>query len=152
MSVAKQLITTSAVLFVLAMMASFVLVARPVNAAAPLSNCTVPAGHSGAGQPGIKTAIGVGGETCVPIGGSTFATNPILIYLFGFLRIMAGLVGVATVGGFIWGGILYTTGRANAGQIEKAKLVMINATLGLLLFIFMYAILNFLIPGGFFSG
>jgi hypothetical protein len=114
--------------------------------AATLSNCKVD------GKDGIKTAIGVGGETCVPLGGTTLETNPIMIYLFGFLRILSGLVALATVGGFLWGGVLYITARANAGQVEKAKLVMINATIGLILFIFMYAILNFIIPGGFFGG
>jgi hypothetical protein len=133
-------------LFVVAAAAVVVLVASPTSAAAPLSNCKVN------GQDGVKTAIGVGGETCIPIGGSTLETNPIMLYLFGALRIFSGLVALATVGGFLWGGVLYITARANAGQVEKAKLVMINSTSGLLLFIFMYAILNFLIPGGFFSG
>ena len=131
----------------LAIAATVVLIACGTPAhAATLSNCEVD------GKPGIMTAVGVGGQTCIPLGGTTVETNPIMIYLFGFLRILSGLVALATVGGFLWGGLLYITARANAGQVEKAKLVMINATIGLLLFIFMYAILNFLIPGGFFGG
>jgi hypothetical protein len=143
---AKQISVVTAVLLIAAIVAS-VFIALPTTAAdAPLANCKVD------GKDGVKTAIGVGGQTCIPIGGPSLETNPIMIYLFGFLRILSGLVALATVGGFVYGGVLYITARANAGQVEKAKLVMINATIGLLLFIFMYAILNFLIPGGFFSG
>lgn len=122
------------------------LIALPTTAAAPVSNCKVN------GQDGIKTGIGIDGNNCVPIGGGTLESNPIMIYVFALLRMASMLVGIATVGGFIWGGVLYVTARANAGQVEKAKLVMINATIGLLLFIFMYAILQFLVPGGLFNG
>lgn len=121
-------------------------VAVPTTAAAPISNCKVN------GQDGIKTGIGIDGNNCVPIGGGTLESNPIMIYLFAILRMASVLVGIATVGGFIWGGVLYITARANAGQVEKAKLVMINAAIGLLLFVFMYAILQFLVPGGLFNG
>jgi hypothetical protein len=40
------------------------------------------------------------------------------------------------------------TAQDNAGQIEKAKARIIQTLLALALFIFMYALLNFLIPGG----
>jgi hypothetical protein len=122
------------------------IVATP-SFAAKVTDCT-----AANGSPGVKTSLGINGVTCVPVGGTTLETNPIMIYAFGILKILAGLVGLAAVGGFLWGGVLYITARANAGQVEKAKLVMINAVLGILLFVFMYAILNFIIPGGFFSG
>ncbi|HSE61933.1 MAG TPA: hypothetical protein VLA88_06635 [Candidatus Saccharimonadales bacterium] len=138
-------VLTGAVLFVAGLLTAL-LVALPTAAAAPVSNCKVD------GKDGIKTGIGIDGTNCIPIAGGTLESNPIMIYLFAILRMASVLVGIATVGGFIWGGVLYITARANAGQVEKAKLVMINSTIGLLLFVFMYAILQFLIPGGVFNG
>jgi hypothetical protein len=142
----KPRIAATLILFIIAALSACVLIAHP-SFAAKVTDCT-----ASNGQPGVKTAIGVNGSNCVPVGGNTLESNPIMVYLFGVLKIISGLVGLAAVGGFVWGGILYITARANAGQVEKAKLVMINATLGIILFVFMYAILNFIIPGGFFSG
>jgi hypothetical protein len=103
------------------------------------------------GQPGVETAIAVGGSTCVPIGGGGLQGNAIFIYTVSILKVISGLAGLATVGGLLWGGILYITARANASQVEKAKMVMVNSVIGLLLFIFMYAILQFIVPGGVFT-
>lgn len=111
-----------------------------------ISTCTVN------GQAGVYVSIAVNGQHCIPINGNTLQTNPIFIYLVAILKVMSGLVGVATVGGFVWGGILYITARANASQVEKAKMVIVNASIGLLMFIFMFAILQYLIPGGIFTG
>ena len=126
----------------------FILLFAPlgVNAAAPIANC-----KTSDGKDGVQTALSVGGTSCVPINGSGIQGNPIFIYITGILKVVAGLAGIATVGGFAWGGILYITARANAGQVEKGKNVMINSAIGLLMFIFMYAILQFLVPGGIFQ-
>lgn len=131
-----------------AILAVFILLAAPfaAHAAAPIANCT-----TSDGKPGVKTAIAVGGTNCVPINGSGIQSNPIFIYITSILKVVSGLAGLATVGGFIWGGILYITARANASQVEKAKMVMVNSVIGLLMFIFMYAILQFLVPGGIFA-
>lgn len=131
-----------------AFLAVFVLLAVPqaVHANAAIANCT-----TADGKPGVKTAISVGGSSCVPVGGGTLQGNAIFIYVTNILKVVSALAGIATVGGFVWGGILYITARANASQTEKAKNVMINSVIGLLLFIFMYAILQFLVPGGVFS-
>lgn len=131
-----------------AILAVFILLAVPftAHAAAPISNC-----KTSDGKDGVKTAIAVGGTNCVPINGSGIQSNPIFIYITSILKVVSGLAGIATVGGFVWGGILYITARANASQVEKAKMVMVNSVIGLLMFIFMYAILQFLVPGGVFN-
>ncbi len=58
-------------------------------------------------------------------------------------------VGIAVVGGIVWGAIRYTTANGNAAQAQQGVSVIINAIIGLVLFIFMFAIINFLVPGGF---
>ncbi len=116
----------------------------PASAATGGANCTI------GGQPGVQVSVGVEGSKCIPLG-ATPDTNPIIVFMKDLLKVISGLVGLATVGGIIWGGMLYVTARANAGQVEKAKIVIINSIIGLVLFIFMFAILQFLIPGGIFS-
>lgn len=134
-------------LFLPAIMASLLLPSAVfADANKEIATCTVN------GQPGVYVSIAVNGQNCIPISGNTLQTNPIFIYTVAILKVMSGLVGVATVGGFLWGGILYITARASASQVEKAKTVIINATIGLLMFIFMFAILQYLIPGGIFTG
>jgi hypothetical protein len=132
-----------------ALLAVFLLLAVPMAARAgtpAVANCT-----TADGQPGVRTAISVGGSNCVAIGSAGLQSNAIFVYTTNVLKVISALAGIATAGGFIWGGILYITARANAGQVEKAKMVMINSVIGLLLFIFMYAILQFLVPGGVFT-
>lgn len=67
-------------------------------------------------------------------------------------NILAGLVGVAVVAGITWGGMLYTTSNGNAAKAQQGITVIVNSVIGLLLFIFLFAITNFLVPGGIFKG
>ena len=93
------------------------------------------------------------GTYCVPINRSSAALtdNPIFVYLRFFLMFLAGGVGMAVVGGVVAGSYLYITARANVSQTQQGQNMIINAVIGLLLFIFMYAILQFIIPGGVFQ-
>jgi multisubunit Na+/H+ antiporter MnhB subunit len=50
----------------------------------------------------------------------------------------------------MFAGYQYMTARANAGQVTAAKNRIIMTIVALLLYIFMYAVLNWLIPGGIF--
>jgi len=63
-------------------------------------------------------------------------------------RVLAGIVGIAVVGGITWGGMLYASSNGNASKAQQGITVIVNAVIGLLLFIFMFAITNFLVPGG----
>jgi hypothetical protein len=56
-------------------------------------------------------------------------------------------VGIVAVGGIAYGSILYASARANAGQVQKGIGVIRNVVIGVLLYIFMVAILNYLVPG-----
>jgi len=93
------------------------------------------------------------GTFCVPINENSAALtdNPIFFYLRYFLRFLAGGVGLAVVGGIVAGAYLYITARANASQVQQGQTMITNSVIGLLLFIFMFAILQFIIPGGVFQ-
>jgi len=66
------------------------------------------------------------------------------------LNIMTGMVALAAVGGIVYASILYATAEDKSAQVQKAKETMFGVVVGLVLFAGMYAILQFLIPGGIF--
>jgi hypothetical protein len=68
-----------------------------------------------------------------------------LVIGINFLSAIAGVVIVASI---MISGFQYMTAQDNAGQIEKAKSRIIITLLALAVFIFMYALLNYLVPGG----
>lgn len=100
-----------------------------------------------------EISISVDGETtCIAIDESgNVEQNPIYIYLRYILIFLAGGVGIAVVGGIVYGSYMYITARSSAAQTEKGQNIIINSVIGLLMFIFMYAILQFIIPGGIFG-
>ncbi len=57
-------------------------------------------------------------------------------------------VGLAVVGGIAAGGIMYATAEGNASKTQTGIKIIANAILGLVLYLLMFAILQFLIPGG----
>ncbi len=89
------------------------------------------------------------GDDCIKesVASEPLADNPIFIYLRSIIQFLSAGVGVVVVLMLIISGIQYTTSSANPQALQAAKKRMANAIIGLLLFIFMVAILNFLIPG-----
>jgi hypothetical protein len=112
------------------------------------NTCVCPAG-----QQAISVPVDSGGSGCVPINDRTtdLTQNPIFFYLRWFLIFLGGGVGLAVVGGIVAGSYMYITARGNASQTQKGQMTILNSVIGLILFIFMYAILQFLIPGGVFG-
>lgn len=76
--------------------------------------------------------------------------SPISQILFTILSWLTGLVTLAAIGGIIYGGILYSSAGGNASQTQKGISFVLNAVIGLLLWIGTYAIINFIVPGGLF--
>jgi len=69
----------------------------------------------------------------------------LIVIGINFLSALAGIIFVASI---MIAGFQYMTGRDNAGQIQKAKSRIVMTLVALVIYIFMYALLNFLIPGG----
>ena len=59
-------------------------------------------------------------------------------------------VGIAAVGAIVYAGVLYITARDNAGQVSKAKTMIMNTVIGVVAYILMWAFLQWIIPGGVF--
>lgn len=66
------------------------------------------------------------------------------------VNFLAAGVGIVVVAGIVFGAITYATAAGSAEQAKKGIGFVRNAVIALLLFIFMYAIINFLVPGGLF--
>jgi hypothetical protein len=89
------------------------------------------------------------GEDCIGSAGSSdIEDNPIIHYLKGIIRFLSAGVGLVVTAMIIVSGIQYMGSRGNPQMVEAAKKRLSNAIIALFLYIFMTAILNFLIPGG----
>lgn len=67
------------------------------------------------------------------------------------LNILTAGVGIAAVGGIVWGSVIYASAQGNADQVKKAKEIIKNVVIGIVSYAGMYLIINFLIPGGLFT-
>ena len=64
------------------------------------------------------------------------------------LRFLSVGVGLAVVGGVAAGGIVYATAQGSPGKTQSGIKIITNSILALILYLLMFAILQFLIPGG----
>lgn len=67
------------------------------------------------------------------------------------LNILTAGVGIAAVGGVVFGSLLYASAGDKAEQTKKAIGVITNVVIGIVAYGVMYIGLNFLIPGGIFN-
>jgi hypothetical protein len=67
------------------------------------------------------------------------------------INVMTTGVGILAVGGIVYGSILYTSAGGSSEQTKKAIGIITNVVIGLIAYALMYAITNFLVPGGLFS-
>lgn len=92
----------------------------------------------GGGDTAVKTSIDIG---CKGKG------NGILDATFAIIRFLSNGVGLVLIGSLVWGGIQFSMSRSNPQAVSAAQ-NRIKSTLGaLVIFIFTYAILNYLVPG-----
>ncbi len=77
--------------------------------------------------------------------------NTVTSLLLTIINFLAIGVGIAVVGGIVFGALRYSSANGNASHAQQGITFIVNAVIGLILFIFMYAIINFLVPGGLFT-
>lgn len=77
--------------------------------------------------------------------------NPIYKLLLNAINFLAVGVGIVVVGGIVYGSFLIVNSNANAGRTQQGISIIVNAFIGLLLYIFLFAIVNYLVPGGLFT-
>lgn len=74
--------------------------------------------------------------------------NPILDMAFAFFRLLSAGVGFVVIGSVVYAGIMYSASRGNPQAVEASIKRVTNSVIALVLYIFMFAIANFLVPGG----
>ncbi len=67
------------------------------------------------------------------------------------INILTAGVGIAAIGGVVYGAVLYTTAGGAQEQVKKAVTVLTNVAIGVVAYALMWSLLNFLIPGGVFT-
>ena len=92
---------------------------------------------------GVTTSIDFGCDKY-----QTDSISAIIMYVIGFMAIG---VGIAVVAGIVWGGVTYARSDGDSSTAKQGMDTIRNAIIGLVLFIFMYAAADFLIPGGAFN-
>jgi len=119
-----------------------VIVSLPLISAAPAYAGTI---CGSVANTQIKTTIDFG---CLGTAGGI--SDPILDLLFGVLRFLSAGVGILVVASIVVAGIQYTLARDNPQNVESAINRIRSSIIALVIYIFAYAILNYLVPGGLF--
>lgn len=100
----------------------------------------------------VKTSI-IGGDICAGVNDKSKNAEDTAVWklLLLVLNVLTAGVGIAAVGGIVYGSILYASAADRADQTKKAIGIITNVVIGVIAYAVMYMVLNFLIPGGIFK-
>jgi hypothetical protein len=103
----------------------------------------------GSGSNKVITSINFGckGEQLEATG---VQINPVVDMAFALFRFLSAGVGLVLIGSIIISGIQYASSKGNPQAVEASIKRVTNTVIGLILFIFMFALANYLVPGGMF--
>jgi hypothetical protein len=88
---------------------------------------------------------------CDQAGGTTVESTGVWGLLILVINILSAGIGIAAVGGVVYGSIMYTASGGSVEQTKKAREIIANTIVGIVLYIAMWAFLNYIIPGGMFK-
>ena len=72
----------------------------------------------------------------------------IVKYLVLFINALSAIVGVVVTAVIIWGGIEYSSSAGDPSKIQAGKQRVYSGIISLVVFIFTYAFLQYIVPGG----
>lgn len=119
-------------------------------------NPTSPASNNNNNNPGTGggSSVNADGGECggaktaiISCNGKT-GEDAIAEILRQFIFILSVGVGIVAVGGIVFGAVLYSSARDNASQTQQAIGIIRNTVIGIVLYVFMVSIVNWLVPGG----
>jgi len=113
----------------------------------------------------VDPLAGSGGPVCVAVpifsGGTKCPTGPgieipntpgsggaIVFYLKQIIHLANILVGGVIMLVLVVAGVMYIISAGDPGRTKKAKNMVVQAIVALVLYMFVFAILNFVVPGG----
>jgi hypothetical protein len=118
------------------------------EAAAPGGGCTLSTGlqipkpcTTGGGDQYNFVCTGLSQKDCLKY-------NPMIQWIRFFINLISALVGVIVVIMVTLAGIQYSAAADNPQGVQAAKKRIENVLIGLVAYIFLYAFLQWLIPGG----
>ena len=80
--------------------------------------------------------------------GTDINGNPIILWIQFFVNLLSVVIVVGSAVMIAFAGVQYTSSRDNAQGVQDAKKKIFNVVLGLLAYAFLYAFVQWLIPGG----
>ncbi len=105
-------------------------------------------GSCGTAKNPVQTSV----ITCTGVSeGKSLQTTAIWSLLLTAINILTAGIGIAAIGGIVYGSILYASAGGSADQVKKAREIITNVVIGIVAYALMYSLLNFLIPGGLFA-
>lgn len=113
------------------------------------STTTTPSSGSSPSTPTVPSVTPLG-DPQAKGGNCASATNCDLMskYINPAIRLLSALVGIAVTISIIYGGIEYSSSGGDPQKAAAGKSRIVNALIALLAYLFLGAILNFIIPGG----
>lgn len=84
----------------------------------------------------------------VPCGGSSAPCPIVDKYVNPAIALLAALTGILAITGIIIGGIQVTSSAGDPQKVASGKRHIRNSVIGVVAFIFLYAFLNWILPGG----
>ena len=72
----------------------------------------------------------------------------IVRYLVIFINVLSAMVGIVVAAVIVIGGIQYSTSGGDPSKVQAAKKRIYNGIIALVAFIFTYAFLQYIVPGG----
>ncbi len=123
----------------------FTSVGSPVYAASACSSSQVPMTSDLSNTPG-----GDGPAVCCPKGTPAGNATACIInkYVTPMVQLLSAVVGLAVTTSIIIGAIQYSASAGDPGKAAAAKDRIRNALIALIAFIFMFGLLQWLVPGG----
>lgn len=121
-------------------------ITAPLSASAADGECTSTSTDCCGG---VETSIITCTQTS-PDNNTDITQNGVWGLLILTINILTAGIGIAAVGGIVYGSILYASAGGAADQVKKARGIITNVVIGIIAYALMYAVLNFLIPGGLF--
>jgi hypothetical protein len=147
--------------FTLVAVFSFMALALPVNAQIVSSTSNSPSRSTDVRVGSLMNFASSGCKSSGKVGSSSICTDPatncsssdcglIQEFVTPAINLLAAAFGLIAVISIILGGFNYTTSEGDPQKVSKAKMRLRNTIFAIVSFLFLYAFLNFLIPGGIF--
>jgi lysylphosphatidylglycerol synthetase-like protein (DUF2156 family) len=110
-----------------------------------------PSNQCGSGDQAVKTRFNFGcvGGNPEWNGKNLNAIEDVAYAIIRFLSVGVGLVVVASI---VWAGIQYSSSEGSAEATQAAKDRVRSSIIALIIYLFIFAIVQYLVPGGVFAG